>query len=79
VIPLDAQRGIMGVLDMGDAMQLSKTVLSTQAIEMRAIERGNGFRHLRANTPNGHAHGLFPAWNGAGRFQAFSHACGARQ
>lgn len=53
--------------------------LSMQAIEIRAVERGNGFRHLRANTHKGHAHGLFPEWNGAGRFQSFAHASGARQ
>ena len=34
------------------------------AIEWAAVDKENGFRHLRAGTYKGHAHGLFPVWNG---------------
>lgn len=34
------------------------------AIEWAAVDRENGFRHLTADKPNGHAHGLFPVWDG---------------
>ncbi len=37
---------------------------AVDAIEWAAVDRENGFRHLRANTHNGHANGLFPVWNG---------------
>jgi hypothetical protein len=34
------------------------------ALEWAAVDRENGFRHLTAGTHKGHAHGLFPVWNG---------------
>lgn len=47
------------------------------AIEWSAVDRENGFRHLRAGQPG--AHGLFPVWNGAGlRHQLAVRAEGAK-
>lgn len=33
-------------------------------IEWAAVDKENGFRHLRAGAYKGEAHGLFPVWNG---------------
>ncbi len=36
------------------------------ALEWAAVDKENGFRHLRAFTHGGNANGLFPVWNGVG-------------
>jgi hypothetical protein len=42
------------------------------ALELRAVQRDGGFRHLRAGASG--AHGLMPAWDGASRAHAARHA-----
>ena len=36
------------------------------ALEFAAVDKENGWIHLRAGAFKGNAHGLRPVWNGAG-------------
>lgn len=35
-------------------------------LEYAAVDKENGWLHLRAGSYKGNAHGLYPVWNGAG-------------
>ena len=47
-------------------MNIEQHRSAIDAIEWAAVDKENGFIHLRAGTYKGHAHGMRPVWNGAG-------------